>query len=55
MKKGTTMGSGHEAMNRSKAGVKHGPNRKHVVQGGRAAGRPSGPTTPIKGMNRGGV
>lgn len=55
MKKGTTTSAGKMAMKQSHSGVRHGPNHKNVVKGGRSAGRPSAPTSPIKGQDRGGV
>lgn len=53
-KKGTTAATA--AAMKGKAGsVRHGPSQKHVVNGGHAAGKPHGPTKPIKGSDRGGV
>lgn len=55
MKKGTTTGTAKHMMGQSHSGVKHGQNSKNVVARGKSAGRPSGPTGPIKGMDKGGV
>lgn len=55
MKKGTLSGTGKAMKNASKSGVKHGPAVKNVKSRGKSAGRPSGPTAPIKGSDRGGV
>lgn len=53
--KGTTMGTAHDMVNTSKAGVRHGPNQKNVQSTAKGRGKPSGPTSPIKGMDKGGV
>lgn len=53
-KSGTVKSAGHAAVAASK-GARHGPASKNVVSGGRSAGRPSAPTAPLKGPDRGGV
>lgn len=53
-KGGKLAGCAAKTVARSKS-VGHGPASKNVVRGGRSAGRPSGPTGPIKGSDRGGV
>lgn len=51
----TTNSTASKMVNISKSGVRHGQNSKNVVTGGKPAPAPSGPTAPIKGMNKGGV
>lgn len=53
--KGTTKGAAKHMMNKSSSGVRHGNSNKNVVNRGKSAGKPSGPTSPIKGMDKGGV
>lgn len=54
-KSGTTKVTASKMVNASKSGVRHGQNSKRVVMGGKSAPAPSGPTAPIKGMDKGGV
>ena len=55
MKKGTTGGTAKSYVNKAGSGVRHGPAVKNVVTGGKSAPKPSAPTGPIKGMDKGGV
>lgn len=52
--KGTTQGAAKHMMHKSSS-TRHGPSVKNVVNRGKPAGKPSGPTGPIKGQDRGGV
>jgi len=54
-KKGTTTATASKMTNASKSGVRHGQHSKNVVNGGKSTAAPSGPTAPIKGMDKGGV
>lgn len=55
MKGGTTKAAGKAAINSSKSGVRSGPGNKNISHGANRAPRPSGPTGPIKGRDKGGV
>ena len=55
MKKGTTMSSASHMTNKANSGIRHGPSNKNVKATGKMKGKPSGPTSPIKGSDRGGV
>lgn len=52
--KGTTKGAAKHMMSKSTSS-RHGPSVKNVANRGKSAGKPSGPTAPIKGMDKGGV
>lgn len=54
-KSGTTTSCANKMVNASKSGVRSGPATKNVVMGGKSAPKPSAPTGPIKGRNKGGV
>ena len=55
MKSGTTIGAAKNMMDKSNSGIHHGASNKNVVVRGKSVGKPSGPTSPIKGTDKGGV
>lgn len=54
-KSGTVTKCASKMVSATKSGVRNGPGNKNVVNGGKSTGKPSGPTGPIKGSDRGGV
>lgn len=54
-KQGTTTDTASKMVAASKAGIRKGPSTKNVTMGGKSVPAPSGPTGPLKGMNKGGV
>lgn len=54
MKTGTTGAKAMKFTEKSRSNY-HGPGNKNVVNGGKPTARPSAPTGPIKGMDKGGV
>jgi len=55
MKMGTTGGAAMKMKSVSTTGVRKGGGIKNVVTRGRRQGRPTGPTSSIRGSDRGGV
>lgn len=53
-KPGTLAANASKAVAASK-GARHGPSNKNVTTGAKRQPRPSGPTAPIKGSDKGGV
>lgn len=53
--KGTTGGKAKHLMAVSKSGIRHGPSVKNLRSTRRNRPTPTGPTSPIKGSDRGGV
>ncbi len=53
-KKGTTGAKAAAFVDKSRSNY-HGPGNKNVVTSGKSTPKPSGPTSPIKGMDKGGV
>lgn len=54
MKSGTTGAAAHKSMSKSHS-VRRGPSNKNISHGANRKPTPTGPTGPIKGMDRGGV
>ncbi len=54
-KSGTLIKCANKMVAFTRSGVRNGPGNKNIAHGATRKPRPSGPTAPIKGADKGGV